>query len=276
MSFSLVITNPMDAIDQSSWLLLNQLNELLKINYSDEELNNIDNIGKVEAPFWSLILKKLKTLCIPTNLSKAIDQKSLLKKFAVGYNLWSNRNEGYDLDLLNILYFLDTFGLLTLKRKEFDFYEKDELPELDEDIFSDDQKLLINKEVFEIRSKIRGTQRIRYDNPILKSGSEDEFFSKVQKYIYRIVMFEHYYFHLKRRKTIESLKYSELGRFSRIRAKLHEESQKIADVIGSDANFRRLGLAELYVELGLTIPPVEGKIGLKFIKDSKGHFKLEK
>ena len=72
------------------------------------------------------------------------------------------------------------------------------------------------------------------------------------------------------------MKFSELSRFSQVRARLREEAQKIANTINSNISVKNFGLTEMFIELGLSIPPVEGKIGLKFAKDKKGNITIEK
>jgi len=220
-----------DNPDRSSWLLVNILKDILKID-GPWDTSSMDT-------FWTRFEEKIALLKSPMNMKddniekrelikilKTIDKNNrrYFKKIKKGIeNGWLMQQEelknkllGYDLDSLDLTYFIDMFDIQKCKLLEIQTR-----PELN--------RLITNS-------------------------------------IKEVIMTDSYEMLKKRRKALAEMKYCELGAFSRVSAALQEQSSKLAKAIEkSTGDLKKASLVEINIELGINYLPITAKVGLKFV-----------
>lgn len=264
--------NPKDRIDQSCWILLNYLNDILKINhiFTPDEKSKPKQEENINT-FWKELKSALQQLNAPYNvedegLTKAFyenytdriserykEWKSNIRKgITLQFEEWKNKLYGYDLESLDLSFFIDVFDLVEIRK---DLRKVVESPDRKETIWEKIKNYITDlfKEPFKDKRLI--FQKKDYGDLIDFISSQME----------TIVMTDDARMLRRRRDAINEIKYCELGVFSRVSAKLREQSGLIAEKIkDSTQHLDGLEVMEITVELGITYPPVTAKVGLKF------------
>ncbi|NHJ85380.1 MAG: hypothetical protein FK734_07945 [Asgard group archaeon] len=272
-----VIKNPKDEVDQTCWNLIKNLNDLLKIGFEEDELAIQSRNEKLWLPgelfqkyplkkcdsdiFWERFYFRLVCLASPIKFkNNRID----IDNFKKSYNEWTNKNKGYDLQSLDLIYFIDMFDLIELKKSEYDVFDKVEPA----------TEALLKKEIIDVEKTLYESQKsiLPFTVPTPLVTSEGHFYKAIFQAIYRITMCRDYKYLEMRRDVLDEIKFSELGRYGKFRARLQEESNKIAKALGR-TEVNQFNLVEITVEFGLIIQALaEAKVRLKFVRGSDGKF----